>query len=162
MRVLRYCYAVALAVWLGGMVVAGLVVAPATFGVLQGWDPATGRMLAGQVFGEILRRLNHVAYICGGVMLLTLTLQRLLGPRPIGYGLRAGIIGVMLALTMASGLGIIPRVDAILRTVSGPVSALPAADARRLAFDRLHGLSSALFSATAIGGLLLLLWEARE
>ena len=162
MRVLRYCYAVALAVWLGGMVVAGLVVAPSVFGVLQGLEPATGRGLAGKVFGEVLRRLNLVAYAAGGVMLLSLTLHRVLGARPVGYGLRAGLIGAMLGLTLISGVGIIPRVEAIQQTVSGPVSALPADDSRRLEFDRLHGLSSALFSATAIGGLILLLWEARE
>jgi hypothetical protein len=31
-----------------------------------------------------------------------------------------------------------------------------------VAFDRLHGWSNMLFTATAIGGLLLLFWEARE
>jgi hypothetical protein len=162
MPFLRYCYAVALTVWLGGIAVAGLVVAPTVFGVLQGWDPATGRVLAGRVFGEVLHRLNVVAYVAGGVMLAALTLQRVLGPRPIGYALRAGLIGAMLALTLTSGLGIIPRVEAIQAGVQGPVSALPADDSRRVAFDRLHGWSNLLFSATAVGGLLLLVWEARE
>jgi hypothetical protein len=162
MPLLRYCYAAGLTIWLGGIAVAGLVVAPTVFGVLQGWDPSTGRMLAGQVFGEVLRRLNLVAYGAGAVMLAALTLQRVLGPRPVGYGLRISIIGAMLALTLTTGLGIIPRVEAIQAGVNGPVSALPPDDSRRVAFDRLHGWSNVLFSATAIGGLLLLLWEARE
>jgi hypothetical protein len=119
-------------------------------------------VLAGQVFGEVLRRLNVVAYAAGGVMLMALTLQRVVGPRPVGYGLRASLIGAMLAFTLTSGFGIIPRVEAIQAGVVGPVSALPADDSRRVAFDRLHGWSNLLFSATAIGGLLLLVWEARE
>jgi hypothetical protein len=162
MPVLRYCYVAALAVWVGGMAVAALIVAPTVFGVLQGWDPSTGRVLAGQVFGAILRRFTVVAYIAGAVMLISLTIQRFIGARPPGHGLRFGIICAMLALTVASGVAVIPRAEAIQQTVQGPVSALPADDPRRVAFDRLHGWSNMLFTATAIGGLLLLFWEARE
>jgi Domain of unknown function (DUF4149) len=162
MRVLRYCYAAALAVWVGGIVVAGLVVAASVFGVLQSWDPSQGRVLAGLVFGEILRRLHLVGYAAGGVMLIALTLQRLLGPRPAGYGLRATLVAVMLALTMASGFGVSPRVEAMQRSVKGPISALPAEDDRRMTFNRLHGLSNVLLLAVAAGGFVLLLWETRE
>ncbi len=80
MRPLRYLYALALVVWLGGMVVAGFVVAPTTFSVLEGWDAATGRVLAGQVFGAVLRRVHLIGYGAAIVMLLALTLQRVLGP----------------------------------------------------------------------------------
>ena len=54
MRPLRYLYVLALVLWLGGMAVAGFVVAPTTFGVLEAWDPSAGRVLAGQVFGAVL------------------------------------------------------------------------------------------------------------
>jgi hypothetical protein len=46
--------------------------------------------------------------------------------------------------------------------VQGPVAALPDTDPRRIEFNRLHGLSNILFSITAIGGLALCWWEARE
>jgi hypothetical protein len=42
------------------------------------------------------------------------------------------------------------------------VNKLPETDGRRVEFDRLHGLSNILFSITAIGGLALCWWEARE
>jgi hypothetical protein len=42
------------------------------------------------------------------------------------------------------------------------VSSLAADDPRRLAFGRLHGLSTALMGLTAIGGLLLLYLDARD
>lgn len=162
MSVLRYLYVLALALWLGGIAAAAAIVAPATFGVLEAWNPADGRVLAGQVFGEVLRRLHVGAYVAGGVMIASLTLHRLLGPRPVGYGLRVGIAATMLALTTASGLVVSPRVDAIRREVAGPVASLPDDDPRRVAFMRWHGLSNVLLSIVAAGGLVLLAWEARE
>ncbi len=162
MFVLRYLYIVALAVWLGGMAVAGLIVAPSVFGVLQGWNPVEGRVLAGQVFGAVLAQLHLVFYAAAVVMLLTLTIRRLLGPRPTAYGIRATIIAVMLGLTLASGLGISPRVEAMQREIGGSVAALPEGDPRRASFYQLHGLSNLLLSSTAIGALLLVFWESRE
>ena len=162
MVLLRYLYVVALVVWVGGLVTAGALVAPAVFGVLQAWNAAEGRMLAGQVFGEVLLRLTWLSYAMAFIMFVTLTLHRLLGARPLKYGIRVGIMTVMLLLMMAMGFYIIPEVNAIQAQVAGPVSALADTDARRLEFDRLHGLSNILFSITALGGLALCWWETRE
>ena len=159
---LRYLYVVALVLWVGGLISAGALVAPSVFGVLQAWNESQGRVLAGQVFGEVLLRLTWLSYAMGVVMIVTLTLHRLLGARPLKYGVRVGIMGVMLAMMLAMGFYIIPQVNAIQAQVSGPVSALPDTDARRVEFDKLHGLSNILFSITAIGGLALCFWEARE
>ena len=65
-------------------------------------------------------------------------------------------------MMMAMGFYLIPAVNAIQAQVNGPVSELAATDARRIEFDRLHSLSNILFSITAIGGLALCWWEARE
>ena len=162
MLALRYAYLLALVVWLGGMIVAGMVVAPSAFGTLQAWDAVEGRVLAGQVFGEVLRRLHVVGYVAGGLMLVVLTVERLLGPKPVSFGIRAGLLLTMLACTLYSGVMVAPAVHALQQQVSGPMNLLPSDDARRVAFDRLHGRSSMVLSATAVCGLLLLLWEARE
>jgi hypothetical protein len=162
MVLLRYLYVVALVLWVGGLVSAGALVAPSVFGVLQAWNPLEGRVLAGQVFGEVLIRVTWLSYVMAGVMFITLTLHRLLGARPLKYGIRVGIMTVMLLMMMAMGFYLIPAVNAIQAQVSGPVSELAASDARRIEFDRLHGLSNILFSITAIGGLALCWWEARE
>ena len=103
---------------------AGALVAPSVFGVLQAWNAAEGRVLAGQVFGEVLLRLTWLSYAMGAVMFVTLTLHRLLGARPLKYGVRVGIMGVMLVMMLAMGFYIIPQVNAIQAQVSGPVSAL--------------------------------------
>lgn len=162
MVLLRYLYVVALVLWVGGLLVAGAIVAPSVFGVLQAWNPVEGRVLAGQVFGEVLLRLTWLSYAMGAVMFVTLTLHRLLGARPLKYGVRVGIMGVMLLMMAALGLWVIPRVNAIQAQVTGPVSALAATDPLRTEFDSLHGTSNVLFAITALGGLALCFWEARE
>ena len=162
MFLLRYLYVVALVVWVGGLVTAGAIVAPSVFGVLQAWNAAEGRVLAGQVFGAVLLRLTWLSYAMAFIMFITLTLHRLLGARPLKYGVRVGIMGVMLLMMVATGFWLIPQVNAIQAEVSGPVSALADTDPRRVEFNRLHGLSNILYSITAIGGLALCWWEARE
>jgi uncharacterized membrane protein len=162
MILLRYLYVVALVVWVGGLLVAGALVAPSVFGVLQAWNPSEGRVLAGQVFGEVLLRLTWLSYVMGAVMFITLTLHRLLGARPVKYGIRVGIMALMLVMMMVTGFYLIPQVDALQAEVSGPVAELPDTDPRRVEFNRLHGLSNILFSITALGGLGLCWWEARE
>jgi hypothetical protein len=148
--------------WLGGMTIAGLVVAPVTFAVLEAWNPSTGRVLAGDVFGAVLGRLSFIAYIAGLIMFVVLTVQRLLGPRPRSYGIRVGLIALMLAFTVYADKVAAPRIDELQSQVSGPINELPQTDARRVEFDRLHSLSTALTLAAIVGGLVLLAWETRE
>jgi hypothetical protein len=162
MRFLRYLYVLALVVWVGGMAVAGLVVAPATFSVLESWNPTTGRSLAGDVFGAVLARMNMLAYAAAALMFLVLTAQRLLGPRPRSYGIRVALIVAMLAFTLYSGIVASPRIDELQSTVAGPINQLAPDDARRVEFDWLHRLSTSLATATIVGGLVLLGWETRE
>lgn len=159
---MRYLYVVALVLWVGGLIVAGALVAPSVFGVLQAWNATEGRVLAGQVFGEVLVRVTWLSYAMGAIMFLSLTLHRLLGARPVKYGVRVGIMAVMLLMMFATGWWLIPKVNAIQAQVHGPVSALSATDPLRMEFDRLHGLSNILYSITALGGLALCFWEARE
>jgi hypothetical protein len=96
MIVLRYAYVLALVVWVGALVAAGAFVAPALFGVLQTEAGATGRMLAGAAFGEVLRRVLLAGDVAGVVMLVTMTILRLFGPKPVSYGIRALLLGAML------------------------------------------------------------------
>jgi hypothetical protein len=162
MILLRYLYILALVVWLGGTVVAGVVAAPSIFSVLQDWHPVDGRMLAGRVFGEVLRRLYWLGYVMAGVMFVSLTLHRFLGSRPIKYGVRAVILLLMVTSTLVADYHVNPQVAAIQARVSGPVSMLPDGDPIRQEFNRLHGLANILLSLTVVGGLALLFWEARE
>jgi uncharacterized membrane protein len=162
MRALRYGYVLALVVWLGGMVVLGAVVAPATFQVLQASAPATGRELGGAVFTAILERFQYIAYGAGAVLLLTLAAMALLGPRPKGLAARLALATAMLAVALYSGLVVLRGADAIRREVGGLPSRLAEGDARRVRFDELHLLSTRLMMVNIVGALALLVWEARE
>lgn len=162
MRALRYLYVLALVAWLGGMLVAGLLVAPTVFEVLDAHDPARGRATAGAIVAAVLHRLHLLGYVAGAVMFVSLTLQRLLGPRPAAYGVRAGIVAAMLALSAYSGFVVSPRLEALQREVGGPVAQLAQTDGRRAVFDRLHRLSTVLLGLVTAGGLVLIGWETRE
>lgn len=164
MLVLRYLYVLALVVWLGGMVTLGAVVAPATFQVLQSRDAESGRVLAGAVFGTALARFHYVAYACGGVILTTLVLMAVLGPRPSGFAARTTLAAVMTATAVYSGVVVLGSVDRVQQEIGAGVSpsSLPAGDERRVRFDQLHQLSTRLMTVTIAGALILLYWEARE
>lgn len=162
MFALRYVCLLALVVWLGGLIVLASVSAPATFEVLQSRDPAAGRVLAGAVFGESLRRFSLISYAAGAVLLTTLLAMAVLGPRPYGFAIRIAIVCAMLAMTACSDLVIARRIATLQREVNGPMAALPDGDPRRAEFGRLHGLSSVLLLVTVAGGLVLLGWHARE
>lgn len=162
MALLRYLYVLALVMWLGGMVVAGGIAAPSIFAVLQEWNPVEGRVLAGRVFGEVLQRLYWLGYASAAVMFVALTLHRLLGARPIKYGVRAAILALMVAFTLTADYHVNPQVETIQARVTGPVSMLPEGDPVREEFNRLHGLANLLLGLTVLGGLALAFWEARE
>jgi uncharacterized membrane protein len=162
MPALRYVYVLALAIWLGGMILLGAVVAPLTFQVLQASDPETGRLLAGELFGAVLNRFHVVAYGAGALLLVTLVAMAILGPRPRGFAVRAAIISIMLLVALYSGLVVLREVDSIQRAAGVLPSTLPAGDARRVRFDALHQLSTRLMVFNIVGTLALLGWEARE
>lgn len=163
MLALRYTYALALAVWLGGMVALGAIVAPATFQTLESRE-AAGRVLAGAVFGAVLGRFQWVAYACAGVALVALAAMRVLGPKPKGFAARFGILALMLALSLYAGASVYREVDAVQREIGITVSpsTLPENDARRIRFDALHQLSTRLMMVNLAGAVILLFWQARE
>jgi uncharacterized membrane protein len=162
MLALRYLYALALVVWLGGMLVLGAIAAPTTFEVLQASAGVQGRELAGAVFGSMLARFHYLAYGAGAVLLLTLGVMRVLGPRPIHSGVRAAIVALMLGVALYSGFVVLKQIDAVQVDAGGLPSRLPAGDARRVQFDALHVLSTRLMMFNIAGALVLLYWEARE
>jgi uncharacterized membrane protein len=162
MRAVRYVYILALVVWLGGMVVLGAIVAPATFQVLQASAPATGRELGGAVFTTILERFHYVAYGAGALLLVTLAVMAVLGPRPRNLAVRLSLISAMLAVALYSGAVVLRNAESIRHEVGGLPSRLPEGDARRVRFDELHALSTRLMMINLAGALALLFWEARE
>lgn len=162
MLALRYVALVALVIWVGGLLALGAIAAPSIFAVLAITQPDNGRMLAGALFGEILRRFHIVSYAAGALLLGTLLLRRVLGPAPRRFAWRAGIATVMLSATAYSGLVVASRIARIQSSIGAAPSSLPVDDPRRVEFGRLHGLSTALELIPTLGGLMLIFWEMKE
>jgi uncharacterized protein DUF4149 len=162
MPAIRFTALAALVVWLGGMVVLGLLVAPSTFRVLQAQDPVAGRVLAGALFGDILRQFYIFEYACGAVMLVCLVIMKFVGPPPRAFPLRAAIVVVMLGLAGYAGVPVAREIGELQARVSGPINALPETDPIRMRFDRLHSTSTTLMTINMVLGLVLLSWYVRE
>src|SRR5215208_5126719 len=108
MLVLRYAGVLALTLWVGGLLVLGAIAAPAIFEVLAVRHVVDDRLVAGAVFGEVLRRFHLLSYTCGLVLLGTLFVRGVLGPRPTMFAARVSVAFLMLAATAYSGLLIAP------------------------------------------------------
>jgi hypothetical protein len=160
--ILRYVYLLVMAVWLGGMLIVGAVVAPALFQTLQAVAPADGRAFAGEAFKAILSRFHLVAYGCGTVAAAALVAMALLGPRPRHFGVRVTIVLAMLGIALYSGLRVLAEIDGIQALVGTLPSRLPVADPRRVRFDALHLLATRLMMVNIVGALSLLWWDATD
>jgi hypothetical protein len=162
MLVLRYAALLALVVWVGGLVALGGIAAPTLFAVIAERQIADGRLLSGALFGAMLARFTVVSYLAGGVLLVSLILRRILGPRPHRFAWRAGIAALMLAATVYGSFGVAARIAQLQHEIGAAPSSLPESDARRVEFGRLHGISTALQLVPLLGGLALLFWEMKE
>jgi hypothetical protein len=162
MLALRYAALVAAALWVGGLVALGAVAAPAIFDTIAARGLADGRVLAGAIFGEALRRFHLVGYACGAVIIGSLVLRAALGPRPAYFSLRLGLACAMVISALYSGLVISPRIERSRIAAGGAPSALAEGDPRRTAFGRLHAVSTLLQLVPVAGGLALLFRELRD
>jgi hypothetical protein len=162
MLLLRYAAVVALAIWVGGLVVLGAIAAPAVFDVTAARHLPESRLVAGALFGEMLRRFTLVSYGAGAVLLLSLLTRRILGPRPKRFAWRAAMVALMLAASAYSGIVVASRIAELQRAIGVAPSALAEGDPRRVEFGRLHGLSTALQLVPLLGGVALMFWEITE
>lgn len=162
MLALRYVAVLAIVIWVGGLIALGGIAAPVTFAVIGSQQIADGRLLAGATFGEMLRRFTVVSLAAGGILLGTLVVRAILGPRPRRFAWRAALAILMLATNAYAGIVVAGRIRDVQQTMTVAPSSLPADDPRRIEFGRLHGLSTSLQLVPLLGGLVLIGWELRE
>lgn len=156
MNVLRFFMLLALAVWVGGIIIFAAAVAPTLFKVLP------TRHLAGAVVTRSLGILHWMGIICALVFLITSMLNSYSAfgaAHPLAP--RHGLVYVMLALTVVSQFVVSAKMVA-LRAAMGEIDLVPIADARRIAFNQLHAWSTRLESGVLILGLVVLFLVARR
>jgi uncharacterized membrane protein len=156
MSLLRFLMLLSLICWIGGLVFFAFVVAPTAFSVL----PSTH--LAGNVVGRALGKLHWIGIVSGVIFLgSSLLYSRLIDGTPHLFAARHVLLCLMLALTLVSQFGIIPRMD-VLRASLGDVRAVPVDNPQRVQFDALHTWSTRLESAVLLLGLLVVYLTARQ
>ena len=158
---LRFASVLVLALWIGGLAALAFA-APVVFDVLEARDPANGRSLAGFVVGALVDRAQWLTWWLGGGLIALLVLRAMIGPRPRRLAIRIWTVAAMLALTVAAGRFITPRVAAIRDATGGRVTALADSDPRKAEFNRLHGLSSAVMLVTMLAAAGLMVAEVRD
>lgn len=150
MSFLRYLMLLSLIVWLGGLIFFAFVLAPTAFSVLP------TRHLAGTLVGRTLGTLHWMGIVSGLVFLASSILySRFTKGTPHVFAARHVLICLMLALTLISQFGIIPRMDT-LRTSIGEIDSVTADNPARMQFDGLHVWSTRIESGVFLLGLVVL------
>lgn len=156
MSFLRFLMLLSLVCWIGGLIFFAFVLAPTAFSVL----PTTH--LAGNVVGRALGKLHWIAIASGIIFLASSSLySRLTDGTPHVFAARHVLICAMLALTLISQFGIIPRMDA-LRASLGEVRSVPVDNPERMQFDALHVWSTRVEGAVLLLGLVVVYLAAQQ
>ena len=138
---------VLLTLWVGGLWMTGLVVAPVLFRNYE-------RMLAGDIAGRLFGAVSLLGMACGALLLafaVARTRQR------VWRDWRAGVLVVMLAVIVIGEFGLAAR----MRELKELMVLQPAAAANMAEFGRLHGIASLLFLANSALGLVLVIFGIR-
>jgi hypothetical protein len=155
MSFLRFLMLLSLIVWLGGLIFFP-VVAQTAFSVLP------TRHLAASVVGRSLGILHWMGMISGLVFLASsLLYSRWSEGTAHGFAARNLLVCLMLALTLISQFGIIPRMDT-LRASMGEIDSVLADNPARLQFDALHHWSTRVESGVLLLGLLVAYLSSRS
>ncbi|MBI2867303.1 MAG: DUF4149 domain-containing protein [Chloroflexi bacterium] len=135
-------YYLALALWLGGIVLIGLLAAPAVFRL------SPSREAAGTLTGGLLRRLDAMKASAIALLAIAVAVRAALWEESVTTAATAryALLGAMALAAALSGLVLSPYLRG-LRRLLGPIDQAPLDHPLRRAFRRGHGLSMLLMLA---------------
>ena len=156
MSFLRFLMLLSLVCWIGGLIYFAFVLAPTAFTVL----PTTH--LAGNVVGRSLGKLHWIAIFSGIVYLMSsLLYSRFTDGTAHVFAVRHVLLCLMLALTLISQFGIIPRMDVLWASL-GDVGTAAIDNPQRVQFDALHVWSTRVEGTVLLLGLVVVYLTARS
>ena len=161
MVALRCLYLIALIFWVGGMVALGALASPATFDVLEAHHGLGGRLEAGEVFGEMLRRFRFFEYGSATILLGCLATLSFRSPRPAAIGVRVITVAAMLAVSLYAGFGITEQIEALEGVIASNLALVSDTSTLDARFNHLHTMTTLLLLVNLGFGLSLIYWEAR-
>jgi hypothetical protein len=152
---LRSLISLGVVVWLGGLLFFPIVAAVA-FTRLQDTHAA------GTIVGACLRILHQEGLVAGVLLAVLFVIASLFSvyPRQVLRGPMLMVV-LMLLLTAFSQFSIIPRMENYRIAAGGVIDAAPPSDPNRVAFNRLHNLSTTVEEGVMIAGILLVVLLAR-
>jgi hypothetical protein len=159
MSFLRFLMLLSLVVWIGGLIFFVSVLAPTAFNI-----PAVlpNTHLAGNVVRIALSKLHWIAIGSGIVYLISsLLYSRITDGTAHVFAARHVLLCLMLALTLVSQFGIMPRMDT-LRASLGEVSSVPLDNPDRIQFEALHVWSTRVEGAVLLLGLVVVYLTAQQ
>jgi hypothetical protein len=145
--ILQAAERVVLTLWVGGLWMAGLVVAPVLFRSYE-------RMVAGEIAGRLFAAVSFLGMVCA-VLLLAFAVAR--ARQRVWRDWRAGVLVVMLTATVIGEFGLAVRMRELKELMILP----PVAPAVLSEFGRLHGIASLLFLVNSALGLALVIFGIR-
>ncbi|GAB4177984.1 MAG: DUF4149 domain-containing protein [Rhodocyclaceae bacterium] len=148
-RISEALYAIAIALWVGGLWAIGYLAAPALFRALS------DRALAGDLAGRLFALIAWVGIVCAVYLILFLITRK--GWRAFACA-PFWLVVAMLAMTLAGQFGIQPllaqlKADAFPREVMESVL--------RSRFAVWHGVASVLYLVESVAGLALVVLQGR-
>jgi uncharacterized membrane protein len=148
----RFLQFFSLGTWVGGILFFSAILAPAAFTLFSSEQ-------AGNLVNLTLGRLHLAGMVCGVIYLIVTAV----GARTPAALLRPAslLVLVMIVLTFVSQFWVSGNMAAIRAQITGPMDALPAGDALRASFDRLHRLSVRLEVGVLLAGIAALLLTSR-
>lgn len=159
-RILNSTRIVLLAVWFGAALFFSVVVAPAAFGVLRSHGLPNAGELAGAIVTRSLSVVNVAGFVVALLLLVTLFMRR--GAVGRAAFITEGICLVLIALATGVGHWIIAaRMRALRAAMVLPIDQVAADDARRVAFNSLHGYSVNALGLAMIAALVALVLMSR-
>ncbi len=145
--ILRFLYLLSIVFWIGTMFFFSSSVAPSVFKILP-------RQMAGEMISAIFPKYYLVAYICGGIALITSILSWLIESHSSGilYLSRIVILAIMVGLAIFAGAVIRPQALEVRAQMRSLVEDSPQYREVQARFNKLHRYSVVINSVVFLLG----------
>ncbi len=150
-----------LACWFGAALFFGAVVAPAAFGVLRSFGLSNANEIAGSIVTRTLGVVNIAGFVIALILLVTAILRRHYSSR-WSFMLECVCLGIIALSTAIGHWFIAARMRALRAAMIVPIDQVASDDARRIAFNSLHGYSVNALSLAMIAALVVMVLMARS
>ena len=150
-----------LACWFGAALFFGAVVAPAAFGVLRSFGLSNANEIAGSIVTRTLAVINIAGFVIALLLLVTAMLRRNYLSR-WSFIVECVCLGIIALSTAVGHWFIAARMRALRAAMVVPIDQVAADDARRIAFNSLHGYSVNALSLAMIAALVVMVLMARS